>query len=69
MHFIGIQEKYRLRRKAFATLFKVRPYDDQGSFANRWHRVLERLDQSDPHELTGIIQDHLRLKAGCQPDG
>lgn len=67
--FIAIQEKYRLRRKAFATLFKVRPYDDPGCFADRWHRVLNRLDQSDPHELAGIIQSHLRLTAGCQPKG
>jgi hypothetical protein len=61
--FLCIQEKYRRRRKAFETLFKVRPFKDYGCFADRWKHVLERLDRSDPHELAAIIRRHLRLGA------
>ena len=65
--FVCIQEKYRLRRKAFDNLFKVRPYKDYGCFAHRWKCVLQRLEQSDPDELAEIIQANLRLSVGPQP--
>jgi len=65
--FVCIQEKYRLRRKAFDTLFKVRPFDDKGCFADRWRRVLQRLEQSDCRELAQIIRANLQVSIRCQP--
>jgi hypothetical protein len=65
--FLRIQEKYRLRKKAFDNLFKVRPYKDYGCFAHRWKCVLQRLEQSDPYELAEIIRANLRLSVELQP--
>ncbi len=59
--FACIQEKYRRRRRAFHTLFKTRPYDEQGCFAHRWKRVLERLDESEPQALAEVIQASLHV--------
>jgi hypothetical protein len=60
-NFLAIQQKYRMRRKAFDSLFHNRPYDEKGSFAFRWEQVLKRLDRSDPRELRDRIRDHLSL--------
>jgi len=57
--FARIQEDYRLRRKAFDTLFKSRPRNEAGSFAYRWERVLARLDATDPRQLAQVIREHL----------
>lgn len=65
--FRCIQEKYRLRRNAFDTLFKVRPYDEKGCFSYRWRRVLQRLEETDSRELAQIIRANLRVSVGCQP--
>jgi hypothetical protein len=65
--FGTIQEKYRLRRKAFDTLFKVRPYDEQGCFAYRWQCVLRRLEASNPRELAQIIRANLLVSVASQP--
>jgi len=59
--FARIQEDYRLRRKAFDTLFKSRPRSEAGSFAYRWERVLARLDATDPRELAQLIRQHLAM--------
>ena len=64
----SIKEQYRLRKKAFDSLFKVRPYKDYGCFAYRWKCVLQRLEQANPDELAGIIRAQLRLGVG-QPAG
>jgi hypothetical protein len=63
--FTRVQAKYRKRRRAFDTLFKTRPYDDQGSFADRWNQVLRRLDQADARELADIIEANLHVAVGC----
>jgi hypothetical protein len=60
-NFLAIQQKCRMRRRAFDSLFHNRPYDEKGSFAFRWEQVLKRLDRSDPGELRDRIRDHLRL--------
>jgi hypothetical protein len=65
--FRQIQEKYRLQRKAFDTLFKVRPYDEKGCFSHRWKCVLRRLVESDPRELAQIIRANLQISDGYQP--
>ena len=60
--FSSIREKYRQRDKGFKSLFRNRPYNMGGSFAYRWERVLQRLDQTDPRELAAIIQAHLKVR-------
>jgi hypothetical protein len=58
--FSRIQEDYRKRKKAFDTLFKYRPRDEAGSFAYRWEKTLERLNATDPRELTRKIREQVR---------
>lgn len=53
--FFNIQREYRKRRRAFDTLFKHRRWDEGGSLAFRWEKVLERLDRTDPRELQELI--------------
>jgi hypothetical protein len=54
--FTNIQDEYRRRRAAFDTLFKYRRYDEAGSFAHRWERVLKRLDEADARALADKIR-------------
>jgi hypothetical protein len=56
--FTRIQEQFRSQRTAFWTLFKGRPWDEHGSFAFRWEKVLERLDHTDPVALARRIREH-----------
>jgi hypothetical protein len=56
----SIQGDYRKRRRAFHSLFRHRPHAP-GTFAHRWERVLERLDQTDPRALGDAIREHVRL--------
>ncbi len=57
--FVHIQEDYRKRRRAFDTLFKHCKYDPGGSFANRWEKVLHRLDQTGADPLVEAIRSHI----------
>ena len=59
-HFKRIQEEYRIRRRAFDTLFADRPRDEEGSLAYRWECVLKRLDQTKPEDLQAAIYRHIR---------
>ena len=63
--FSCVQEKYRRRRKQFDTLFKNRPYSEDGSFAYRWEQILKRLDDTDPSELAQLIQASLQAAVAC----
>jgi hypothetical protein len=63
--FSAVQEKYRRRRRSFDTLFKNRPYSEEGTFAYRWERVLKRLDETDPRELVDLIQAQLPIGDVC----
>lgn len=58
--FSKIQQEYRKRRKAFDTLFRYSPAN-AGGFAERWQKVLERLDGSDPAELASLIRENVAL--------
>ena len=58
--FIHIQQEYRKRRRGFDSLFKHLRRDEQGSFAYRWERVLNRLNRTDPAALTDSIRRFLR---------
>jgi hypothetical protein len=59
--FIYIQQEYRKRKRAFDTLFKHRLRDEQGSFAYRWERVLDRLNRTDPTTLADRIRRNIHL--------
>jgi hypothetical protein len=58
--FEATQANYRERRKAFDSLFRHRPWDENGSIAFRWQKVLCRLDRADPKALRQIIRDHVK---------
>ncbi len=51
-----IQEDYRLRKRAFDSLFKHRPRDERGSFAYRWERILDRLNHTNPVNLEKAVR-------------
>jgi hypothetical protein len=57
--FKRIRDDYRTRHRAFDTLFRHRRRSIEGSFAFRWEKVLERLDQSDPQRLADIIRQSI----------
>lgn len=57
--FSHIQQDYRLRKRAFDTLFKHRPRDEHGSLAYRWERVLDRLNHTNPVALERAIRNEL----------
>ena len=50
------QDAYRERRRAFDELFLHRPYDEAGSGAYRWSRILKRLDACDPHAVAESLK-------------
>jgi hypothetical protein len=56
-----LQEEYRERRNAFDSLFAHLPAQEPGSFAYRWHRVLSRLDETDPREIVDLMRGNMRL--------
>jgi len=57
--FLHIQEDYRLRRRAFDSLFSHVPSQEQGSFAYRWKRVLARLDGTEVTEIVSMIRGNI----------
>jgi hypothetical protein len=54
-----LQEQYRQRRRAFDTLFRHRKHDP-GSFADRWEKVLARLDQAKPGRFIEACREALK---------
>ncbi len=62
--FLAIQDEYRQRRKAFDTVFKYQQPDAAGNFPYRWQKVLERLDDADPHEIAELIRREI---VGAEP--
>ena len=66
--FRHIQGDYRLRRRAFDSMFKHTHYDPNGSFAYRWEQVLRRLDQTDVSQLVAGIRRHIYALGENQPD-
>jgi hypothetical protein len=57
--FNRIQAEYRKRKRAFDTLFKHRHWDEGGSLAYRWSRVLERLSKTNARALGARIRQHI----------
>ena len=56
---LHVQGEYRLRRRAFDTLFAYVPGQEQGGFAYRWRRVLARLDGTDVNEIVSMIRGNI----------
>jgi hypothetical protein len=65
--FLRIQADYRRRKRAFDALFKHLPFNEDGSFACRWVRVLARLDATDDARLIGEIRRHVVALAPSSP--
>jgi len=61
--FTYVQQEYFRRKRAFDTLFSHRRRDERGSFRFRWERVLKRLQETDPRDLTEAIRRHIVLSA------
>ncbi len=59
--FKRIQQEYRKRRGAFDTLFNHCKNKGPGSFNDRWHKVLQRLDQTDRDALTDAVRRCIKL--------
>jgi hypothetical protein len=57
--FRRIQDEFRRETKAFLNLFMGRSWDNRGSFADRWPKVLQRLDETDPEKLVAAIRRHI----------
>lgn len=56
--FAHVQHDYRIRRRAFDTMFR-HTHNDRGSFADRWELVLKRLDATDLDELVAEMRRHI----------
>jgi hypothetical protein len=63
-HFSYIQNDYRRRRRAFDNLFKHCRYDQGGSFAYRWERILRRLDNTDVEKVIAAIRSNITILSG-----
>lgn len=57
--FRRIQDEFRREEKAFLNLFMGCSWDERGSFADRWPKVLQRLDRTDPVQLTETIRRYV----------
>lgn len=65
--YLHIQGDYRKRRRAFDHLFKHCKYDPAGSFAFRWEKVLQRLDQTSADNVVTAIRNHIKALRTTQP--
>lgn len=63
--FEEIQLQCQQRWTMLQTMFENRRYDERGSFACRWHCVLDRLARSDPRELEERIRIGLGVTVPC----
>ncbi|MCY2995855.1 MAG: hypothetical protein NTY19_49600 [Planctomycetota bacterium] len=57
--FCKIQQDYRSRQRAFDNLFAHRTWNEAGSLAYRWNRILKRLDETNPQALTELIRQQI----------
>lgn len=58
---LRLQAEYQRRARAFDGLFKHLPYNERGSFACRWERVLARLKSADVPVLIAEIRKHITV--------
>lgn len=59
--FQEIQDEYRMRKRAFQTLFKLLHREEPGSFGFRWEHVLARLDRTNAVALANTIRAQIQL--------
>lgn len=59
--FQEIQDEFRMRKRAFQTLFKLLHREEPGSFGFRWEHVLTRLDRTDAVALTNAVRANIQL--------
>ena len=55
--FTAIQQEYAKRRRAYDNLFPRERGGEDGSFANRWQRVLARMQRTNVQLLTALIKE------------
>jgi hypothetical protein len=55
-----LQEQYLQYKRAFRSLFRHRKYDEEGCFAYRWEKALDRLEKVDPRRLCNQLRAWLR---------
>ena len=60
--FTEIQRAYHEQKKAFDTLFQHRGDREPGSLADRWRRVLERLERTDVAHLERELRGRLPVR-------
>jgi hypothetical protein len=67
--FRRIQSEFRREQKAFLNLFMGCSWDERGSFADRWPKVLQRLDRTNPEQLAEAIRRHvIAVSCPARPD-
>lgn len=59
--FQEIQDEFRMRRRAFQSLFNLLHREEPGSFGFRWEHVLARLDRTDAVALANAIRAKVQL--------
>jgi len=57
--FRRIQNEFRREEKAFLNLFMGQSWDERGSFSDRWPKVLQRLNRTDPEQLAEAIHRYV----------
>jgi len=55
--FTAIQQEYGKRRRAYDNLFPRERGGEDGSFANRWQRVLARMQRTNVESLATLIKE------------
>jgi hypothetical protein len=55
-----LREQYLQYKRAFRSLFRHRKYDEEGCFAYRWEKALDRLERSEPRRLAEQLRAWLK---------
>jgi hypothetical protein len=64
LSFRRVQDEFRREEDAFLNLFVGQFWDERGSFADRWPKVLKRLAETDPEQLVAEIRRHIVMVSG-----
>jgi hypothetical protein len=59
LSFRRVQDEFHREKDAFLNLFVGQSWDERGSFADRWPKVLQRLAETDPEQLVAEIRRHI----------
>lgn len=65
-HFIQrlewLKKQFLEHQRAFRSLFRHRKYDDKGCFANRWEKVLNRLEKVEPRSMGEQLRAFIKAR-------